>query len=146
MVGVPWVSFGRISLCEYTLACRLRASSFSLRLGHARGKTTLSCFFTLSRRFTTRSSRGMRTPSPVTSGAARKFFDQESPKKKNSTIRVRIVLWENLSHLTRFPQGTMGQGFELRTTSQASVAERFSSGVTKKRKTARSEFGLCCFW
>ena len=50
------------------------------------------------------------------------------------TIRVRIVLWENLSHLTRFPQGTMGQGFELRTAAQASVAERFSSRVAKKEK------------
>ena len=50
------------------------------------------------------------------------------------TIRVRIVLWENLSHLTRFPQGPMGQGFELRTAAQASVAERFSSRVAKKEK------------
>ena len=31
-----------------------RGIRFSLLLGHARGKTTLSCFLTLSRRFATR--------------------------------------------------------------------------------------------
>ena len=42
--------------------CRLHASLVSLRFGHARGKTTLSCFLTLSRRFATRSTAQMRTP------------------------------------------------------------------------------------
>ena len=46
--------------CQNSSPCRLRASSFSLRLGHARGKTTLSCFLILSRRFTTRSAAGMQ--------------------------------------------------------------------------------------
>ena len=41
---------------------RLQASLVSLWLGHARGKTTLSCFLTLSRRFATRSTAQMRTP------------------------------------------------------------------------------------
>ena len=39
------------------------ASKVSLRLGHARGKTTLSCFLTLSRRFATPMAYAqMRTP------------------------------------------------------------------------------------
>ena len=42
--------------------CRLQASLVSLRFGHARGKTTLSCFLALSRRFATRSTAQMRTP------------------------------------------------------------------------------------
>ena len=46
--------------CQYSSLCRLQASLFSLRLGHARGKTTLSCFLILSRRFTTHSAAGMQ--------------------------------------------------------------------------------------
>ena len=44
---------------EYFSPCRLQASLVSLRFGHARGKTTLSCFLTLSRRFATRSAAQM---------------------------------------------------------------------------------------
>ena len=54
--GKNWI-LTRMSI--YSL-CRLQASLFSLRLGHARGKTTLSCFLILSRRFTTRSAAGMQ--------------------------------------------------------------------------------------
>ena len=53
---------GIFTKSEYSRACRLQASLVLLRFGHARGKTTLSCFLTLSRRFATRSARSMRTP------------------------------------------------------------------------------------
>ena len=52
---------GIFTIGEYSHACRLQASLVLLRFGHARGKTTLSCFLTLSRRFATRSARRMRT-------------------------------------------------------------------------------------
>ena len=77
---------GNFSETEYTLTCRLRASLVSLWFGHARGKTTLSCFLTLSRRFATRSAWRMRTQrhsSPVE-------IPRTSHQKKNHQIRVWI--------------------------------------------------------
>ena len=67
--------------------CRLQASLFSLRLGHARGKTTLSCFLALSRRFATRSARSMRTPLR----GAQMEFSRLTPNKK-IRIATRAIL------------------------------------------------------
>ena len=63
----------------------LRASSLSLRLVHAQGKTTLSYFLTLSRRFATRSARQMRTPRLAPLAAARAFVSHEPPQNEKST-------------------------------------------------------------
>ena len=53
--------------------CRLQASLVSLRFGHARGKTTFSCFLALSRRFATRSTAQMRTSVRITSNGFQDF-------------------------------------------------------------------------
>ena len=37
----------------FTVRIRVAAQTFSLRLGHARGKTVINCFLTLSRRYAT---------------------------------------------------------------------------------------------
>ena len=50
-VGCGWK--GVFVFDEDFSPCRLQASLVSLRFGHAQGKTTLSCFLTLSRRFAT---------------------------------------------------------------------------------------------
>ena len=95
---------------EYMLTCRLRASSFSLRLGHARGKTTLSCFLTLSRRFATRSAWRMRThriktqsifiPCRLRHGTA---------KQKKDTHKGCVTNYGNLLRLARSQRETTEQ-------------------------------------
>ena len=67
-------------------------SEVSLRFGHARGKTTLSCFLTLSRRFATPMAFAqMRTP--LATGAVVRILYPSSQKEKKTDHKKRSVFF-----------------------------------------------------
>jgi hypothetical protein len=99
---------------QYSSPCRLRASSFSFRLGHAQGKTTLGCFLTLSRRFTTHSRAGMRTRS------ANRVCELLKPKLhqivKGTTLRCPLLFLSLYNRILPFWQ----YSYDLRLESELS--------------------------
>ena len=84
---------------EYSHACRLQASLVSLWFGHAQGKTTLSCFLILSRRFATRSARRMRTH--VANATVSKLVHRLGPKKEGLPQGKSLIMIRRDFHRRR---------------------------------------------